>query len=280
MNNIIKQKFKHGIFSYYKNDQYIGKSLSEYGEWSEPEIELLKQVFPYEGNIVEIGSNIGTHTVPLAKHISKGGKLIAFEPQTQNYNLLIQNLNDNNLDNVKVFKIALSSKELNAYIPIYKEDEINNFGDAEILADIFPEYKKNFESVNVKSLDQIINEEYGENFPIDLIKCDAQGQEFNIILGSKKTIYANKPILYLENDEINTSKNLIELIKNMGYKMFWHLPSLFNPNNFMENNNNVFPNLISCNMFCIHNSTKIELNESLKKFEIINSNDHPFKNRI
>ena len=280
MKNIIKQKFKHGTFSYYKNDQYIGRSLSEYGEWSEPEIELLKQVFPYEGNIVEIGSNIGTHTVPLAKHISKGGKLIAFEPQTQNYNLLIQNLNDNNLDNVKVFKIALSSKELNAYIPIYKEDEINNFGDAEILADVFPEYKKNFESVNVKSLDQIINEEYGENFPIDLIKCDAQGQEFNIILGSKKTIYANKPILYLENDEINTSKNLIELIKNMGYKMFWHLPSLFNPNNFMENNNNVFPNLISCNMFCIHNSTKIELNESLKKFEIINSNDHPFKNRI
>ena len=280
MKNIIKQKFKHGIFSYYKNDQYIGKSLSEYGEWSEPEIELLKQVFPNEGNIIEIGSNIGTHTVPLAKHISTGGKLIAFEPQTQNYNLLIKNLNDNNLNNVEVFKFALSSKELNAYIPIYKEDQINNFGDAEILADIFPEYKKNFESISVKSLDQVINEEYNNNFPVNLIKCDAQGQELNIILGSRGIINTYKPILYLENDDINSSKNLIELIKNMGYKMFWHLPSLFNPNNFMENNNNVFPNLISCNMFCIHNSTKIELNENLKKFEIINSNDHPFKNRI
>lgn len=280
MNNIIKQKFKHGIFSYYKNDQYIGKSLSEYGEWSEPEIELLKQVFPNEGNIVEIGSNIGTHTVPLANHITNGGKLIAFEPQTQNYNLLIQNLSDNNLNNVKVFKIALSSKELNAYIPIYKEDEINNFGDAEILADVFTEYKQNFERINVKSLDQIINEEYGDNFPINLIKCDAQGQELNIILGSKKIINKYKPFLYLENDDIDISKNLIELIKSMGYRMFWHLPPLFNPNNFMKNNNNIFTNLISCNMFCVHHRTEIELDKNLRKFEIINSSDHPFKNKI
>ena len=148
--------------------------------------------------------------------------------------------------------------------------------------------KEEFENllVNLKkkgeplSLDQVINEEYNNNFPVNLIKCDAQGQELNIILGSRGIINTYKPILYLENDDINSSKNLIELIKNMGYKMFWHLPSLFNPNNFMKNNNNVFPNLISCNMFCIHNSTKIELNENLKKFEIINSNDHPFKNRI
>ena len=47
MSNIIKQKFKHGIFSYYSNDQYIGKSLSEYGEWSEAEVGLLKQLLDH-----------------------------------------------------------------------------------------------------------------------------------------------------------------------------------------------------------------------------------------
>ncbi len=67
MSNIIKQKFKHGIFSYYSNDQYIGKSLSEYGEWSEAEVILLKQLLADNENLIEVGSNIGTHTIPLAK---------------------------------------------------------------------------------------------------------------------------------------------------------------------------------------------------------------------
>ena len=53
MSNIIKQKFKHGVFSYYSNDQYIGKSLSEYGEWSEAEVSLLKQLLANNENIYD-----------------------------------------------------------------------------------------------------------------------------------------------------------------------------------------------------------------------------------
>ena len=63
MSNIIKQKFKHGVFSYYSNDQYIRKSLSEYGEWSETEVVLLRQLVKDNENIIEVGSNIGTHTI-------------------------------------------------------------------------------------------------------------------------------------------------------------------------------------------------------------------------
>ena len=81
MSNIIKQTFKHGIFSYYSNDQFIGKSLSEYGEWSEAEVSLLKQLLADSENIIEVGSNIGTHTIPLAKQVSNGGFVYAIEPQ-------------------------------------------------------------------------------------------------------------------------------------------------------------------------------------------------------
>ena len=90
-----KQKFKHGIFSYYANDEYIGKSLSEYGEWSEAEVVLLKQLVKDNENIIEIGSNIGTHTIPLAKHVLNGGLVYAIEPHSQNYKLLSENIKDN-----------------------------------------------------------------------------------------------------------------------------------------------------------------------------------------
>ena len=85
MSYIIKQKYKHGIFSYYTNDKIIGKSLSEYGEWSELEVDLIKQIVSDNENIIEIGSNIGTHTIPLAKHVSNGGCVYAIEPQSQNH---------------------------------------------------------------------------------------------------------------------------------------------------------------------------------------------------
>ena len=273
MGRIKKQKLKHGVFSYYSNDEYIGKSLSEYGEWSEGEVVLLKKLVNDNENIIEIGSNIGTHTIPLAKHVSNGGLVYAIEPQSQNYKLLSKNIKDNELKNVKIFKLAISSKKGKAYMNIFNENLTNNYGDSKIFENNF----QNSEGVIVKTLDQLFYDDYKEIKPIKLIKCDAQGQELNIILGSQKIINMHKPFLYLENDDINTSKPLIEKVKHMGYIMFWHLPALYNPNNFFKNIKNVFPRLISCNMLCIHQSSKIKLNEVWKKYEVKNSNDHPFK---
>ena len=273
MKNIKKQKLKHGIFSYYTNDEYIGKSLSEYGEWSETEIILLKQLVKDNENIIEVGSNIGTHTIPLAKHVLNGGLVYAIEPQSQNYKLLSKNIKDNKLKNVKILKLAISSKQGEAYMNIFNENLINNYGDSKIFANNF----QNSESVIVKTLDQLFYDDNKERKSIKLIKCDAQGQELNIILGSKKIINTHKPFLYLENDDINTSKALIDKIKEMKYIMFWHLPPLYNPNNFLKNSKNIFPKIISCNMLCIHQSTEIRLSEVWKRFEVRNSNDHPFK---
>ena len=273
MSNIIKQKFKHGVFSYYSNDQYIGKSLSEYGEWSEAEVSLLKQLLANNENIIEVGSNIGTHTIPLAKQVLKGGFVYAIEPQYQNHKLLLDNIKDNELNNIKVLKIAVSSKEGEAYMNTFDENIPSNYGDSKIFSLNF----KNAESVPVKTLDQLFYDNVKEKKSIKLIKCDAQGQELNIIQGSRKIIDKYKPYLYLENDDINTSKVLIEKIKHMGYILFWHLPPLYNPDNFLKNAKNIFPKIISCNMLCIHRSTKITLNKIWKKFEITDSNYHPLK---
>tara|TARA_B100000989_G_scaffold132491_1_gene98394 strand:- start:929 stop:1756 length:828 start_codon:yes stop_codon:yes gene_type:complete len=275
MSNIIKQKLKHGFFSYYSNDQYIGKSLSEYGEWSEAEVILLTQLLSTNENIIEVGSNIGTHTIPLAKQVSNGGLVYAIEPQYQNHKLLLKNIKDNDLKNVEIIKVAISSKQGEAYMNTFDENVTSNYGDSKIFNSNF----ENAESVPVKTLDQLFYNEVREKKSIKLIKCDAQGQELNIILGSRKIIDMHKPFLYLENDDIDTSKSLIEEIKKMGYIIFWHLPPLFNPNNFLKNNKNIFKNIISYNMFCIHHASKVKLNNQWKKLEITDSSYHPLKKR-
>ena len=225
--NIVTQKSKHGIFSYYKNDKYIGKSLREYGEFSEGEVHLFKQLTKTNDNVIEVGSNIGTHTIPLAKHLSQGGLLYALEPQSQNYKILIKNINQNDLQNIKVFKIAASNKKGEAYMNLFDENETNNFGDARIFNKIFT----NFEKVSVSTLDELFFHEFNENKKLVLVKCDAQGQETNIINGSKKIIEKFKPFLYVENDNIEQSKNLIETIKSLHYSLFWHIVPMFNSKN-------------------------------------------------
>ena len=275
MVNVIKQKLKHGIFSFYDNDRYVGKSLSEYGEWSESEVELIKGLVNNNDVIIEIGSNIGTHTVPLAKHLSNGGQIYAFEPQSQNRKLLEQNIKDNDIENVQVSKIAISSKEGKAFMNTFANDKLSNYGDARIFRDKFD----NSECVQVNTLDEFFYNNSVRKNSVRLIKFDVQGQELNVIIGSEKLINEYKPILYLENDNIENSKKLIDKIKSLGYIMFWHLPALFNPNNYLKNSKNIFPNIISCNMFCVHFSTKISLHESWKKFQIKDSNFHPFKKK-
>ena len=46
-------KAKHGYFLYNTNDRFVGKSLEAYGEWCEPELELLLEVLePGDGVVV------------------------------------------------------------------------------------------------------------------------------------------------------------------------------------------------------------------------------------
>ncbi len=271
--NIVKQKAKHGIFSYYKNDKFLAKSFKEYGEYSEYEVNLFKYLTNPGDNIIEVGSNIGAHTVPIAKHISNKGIVYALEPQTQNYKILVKNINENKLTNTKIYKLAATNSIGEAYINTFAEDKLNNFGSARI------SNKKNINSETIKTttLDDLLFDKFDEKKILKLIKCDAQGQEENIINGSTKLIEKFNPFLYVENDIVEKSKSLIETISKLNYLLFWHIVPLFNPKNFFKNFNNVFSNIHSINMLCVHRKTKFTLPENWKKLHIDNPNFHPLK---
>ena len=51
-----------------------------YGEWSELEVSLYRRLLKTDSVVVEVGANLGLHTVPLAK-IASSGRVICFEPR-------------------------------------------------------------------------------------------------------------------------------------------------------------------------------------------------------
>ena len=63
-------------------------------------------------------------------------------------------------------------------------------------------------------------------------------------------------MLYVENDRKEKSAELIRFIDSLGYDMYWHRPTLFNPQNFAGNANNIFGNVVSINMVCLPKEIK------------------------
>ena len=256
-------KAKNGFVLYNKNDMYIGKSIEKYGEFSQLEAKVFEQICKNKDVIIEVGANIGTHTINLAKLVGEGF-VIAFEPQRLVFQTLCANLAINSIPNVYAFQEAVSDENGTMLIPECDFTKTNNFGGINI------ENSKKGTLVNKTKLDNFINRISN----LKLLKIDVEGMEIGVIKGAVDLIKKFKPIIYVENDRIEHSKDLIELLWSLDYKLYWHLPKLYNENNYFQDKENIFSNLVSVNMFCVHKDTNVEVSD---KLEILDSSSHPMK---
>ena len=59
--------FRYGKIMYNQLDQFIGRSLRLYGEFSQGEADIFEQIVKPGYIVVEAGANIGAHTIHLAQ---------------------------------------------------------------------------------------------------------------------------------------------------------------------------------------------------------------------
>ena len=58
---------RHGVMLYNVNDVYIGRSFDLYGEYSESEMSFLANFVQPGQFVIDVGANIGAHTIFLLK---------------------------------------------------------------------------------------------------------------------------------------------------------------------------------------------------------------------
>ena len=84
-----------------------------------------------------------------------------------------------------------------------------------------------------------------------VLKADVEGMELEVVSGAHETIDRYRPIMYLENDREERSRELLERIMGLGYAVYWHFPQLFNPSNFRGETVDIWGNIISINVLCL-----------------------------
>lgn len=72
-----------------------------------------------------------------------------------------------------------------------------------------------------------------------------------MLQGSRATLQRCCPVLYLENNVPEQSPALIRTIRDHRYRLWWHTPYLFNPNNYFGEKHNLYPQVSSKNMLCL-----------------------------
>jgi hypothetical protein len=243
----------HGVICYDNRDSVIGTSIEIYGEWASEELLFLEKYINNRDTVVDVGANIGTHTLRFAQLVGKTGEVHAFEPQRIVFQKLCATIALNDLSNVFTHNYGLGSKESLVSVKNVTSGNIENFSIRNQQSELGEENIKviTLDSLNLRKC----------NF----IKVDIEGMEEEMLKGARKTISSCRPILFVENNIIENSESLLTFIIDLEYDCWWHFSSYFNKDNFYKNTVNIFSEVKrpEINVICFPKELNIELD--LKK---------------
>ncbi len=215
-----------GTFIINKNDLGVGWQLSEYGTYDPQELQLVRNLMSVLRGVrpnlvaIDIGANIGIHSVILSKEVGLRGKVFAFEAQRIIFNMLAGNVALNSLSNVHCYHHAVSDSAGSINIPQFDYGKPMSFGSVEFGG-------QQIENIGQNPLNDIENQEIVSTIAIDdlgfnqldFMKIDVEGMELNVLQGAEKTIAKFMPLMLLEY--LKSDKNLlINWLTHAGYDIY------------------------------------------------------------
>ena len=170
------------------------------------ELQLIKVLVPQNTSTIDIGVYMGVFSNVMARH-SKN--VYSFEPHPQHYTFSKTALPSN----VEIFNTALSNEQGETTLTVPK---------------LYPSAGKvggSFEGLEVE--EYTVKKTTLDSFNFDnisLIKIDAEGHEYEILMGALDTINSNKPCLIIEIEQRHQERSVqvvFDFILNLGYEGFF-----------------------------------------------------------
>ncbi len=155
-------------------NRYIGAQLRR-GDW-----------------VIDVGANVGLISSVMAAAVGPEGAVWAFEPLPRNVERLRALKEANNLTQLTIFPLGLSSTASTAKLLLSPPEGGSGSGSF-----VSPWAKEGYIEVEVNRLDDLVEAD-GEDLPLRLVKIDVEGFEPEVLAGAKNTLTTKRPLILCE----------------------------------------------------------------------------------
>lgn len=167
------------------------------------ELEQIKSLFPFNGTFVDIGANVGNHSLFVAGFMQPA-RVVPFEPNPQAYKLLLANIALNGLRECFDFRGIGFGVADQAQTGFGMEDRSRNLGAAKMLA-------------GQGDIATVQGDEALADLNPDMIKIDTEGMELLVLRGLEGTLERCAPLVLVEVDNENEAAFLAWMAQ-VGYE--------------------------------------------------------------
>ena len=205
---------------YYPSQSEVGIKAAEFGEWDDFSF-IFKNFIKNPRTIIEVGSNIGIDTVPIAQLAGESCRVFAFEPVKKYRDYLQMNVAENKLSNVETRSDFLSNRsgdEIELHINSTSASAVANG-------------TKSFPTLATEKAVTITLDDFAKNMKLDsldFLKTDTDGYDQAVIEGGREIIAKYQPLLFvefsgylLEKARGDSDRSLAELLRGLGYNRFF-----------------------------------------------------------
>jgi FkbM family methyltransferase len=196
---------------------FIDNYIFLYGVYESFMLDIITEHLHEGMTYVDIGANIGQHSMYASTLVGRHGSVYAFEPIPHVYEQLIASAKANHFEHIVYARnIALGEKESTETLYVSKK----NIGGSSLV-----NQEEGTEQIHVTV-------KHGDNelslIPsIDMIKIDVEGYEYEVLSGIKHTLIKHKPLLLLEfsgyfyeQQHNDNGAKILSLLNEIGYSIY------------------------------------------------------------
>lgn len=173
--------------------------------------------------VLDIGANIGAHTLPIAQLVGPSGKVIAFEPTKYASEKLLSNVRLNpSLSNRIVFNQTMLVGSIAETLP----EEIYSSWPLEKANDLHADHQGRLKATTgavAQTLDSYVEQHNLDR--VDFIKLDVDGHEYEVLQGARGMLEKLRPSIMLElapyvySERPRDFDELLKLLWDMSYRL-------------------------------------------------------------
>jgi FkbM family methyltransferase len=156
--------------------------------------------------VVDVGANIGFFTIGFARFLSGSGRVIAVEPEAQNFSALQRRIGLAHVGDRVIARHAAAADQSGV---LRLQLNPNHPGDHRLAPDGIP--------IAAVTLDGLIRECHASS--VSLVKIDVQGAELKVLKGAAELLARDRPVLFVEIDDSalrGQGSSAIELLTWLG----------------------------------------------------------------